>query len=56
MATIKTDPRLQEIPVIILTDYADKKLIQTCYRSGAASVIKKPLSEQSTKKKDPTLF
>ena len=39
---IKADPRLRDVPVIMLTGASDKTLVQECIRSGAVDFIVKP--------------
>lgn len=41
---IKTDAKLQQIPVIILTTSSDEKDIKYCYENGANSYIQKPIN------------
>jgi CheY-like chemotaxis protein len=43
LKTIKDDPELQIIPVIVLTTSLDEKDINYCYQMGANSYIQKPV-------------
>jgi CheY-like chemotaxis protein len=43
LATIKEDPSLASIPVVILTTSSDDRDIEICYRLGANSYIQKPV-------------
>ncbi len=43
LKTIKNDPELQVIPVIVLTTSLDEKDINYCYQMGANSYIQKPV-------------
>lgn len=43
LASIKADPELRRIPVVILTTSASPGDIQLCYRQGASSYIIKPI-------------
>ena len=43
LKTIKADPGLRSIPVIILTTSADDRDIEHCYASGASTYIQKPV-------------
>ena len=43
LRTLKKDPVLKKIPVIILTTSNDNKDIEACYNEGANSYIKKPV-------------
>jgi two-component system response regulator len=43
LSTIKQDPELKRIPVIVLTTSNDIKDIQSCYDSGANTYIRKPV-------------
>jgi CheY-like chemotaxis protein len=40
---VKTDPKLKQIPVIVLTTSKDDRDIEVCYRCGANSYIQKPV-------------
>ena len=40
---LKRDPVLKQIPVVVLTTFADEWDIQDCYRRGANSYMQKPL-------------
>lgn len=53
---IKLVEEFKKIPVIILTDNADKKLIRSGYEFGASSIVKKPLSDEATRQKIDTFF
>ncbi len=43
LKTIKNDPSLQTIPVVILSTSDNQREIQNCYRLGASSYINKPV-------------
>ncbi len=43
LRTLKADPELRSIPVIILTTSADERDIEQCYSYGAATYIQKPV-------------
>lgn len=44
LQTIKQDPRLRSIPVVVLTTSSDERDIQRCYNMGASTYIQKPVS------------
>ena len=44
LARVKSDPRINDIPVVILTTSDDELDIETCYRSGANTYVKKPVN------------
>jgi CheY-like chemotaxis protein len=48
---IKTDPEFNHIPVVILSETANKRITKECYALGASSFIIKPDSNAATKKK-----
>ncbi|MGD9852987.1 MAG: response regulator [Nitrospirales bacterium] len=43
LLTIKSDPHLRKIPVIVLTTSSDERDIESCYHRGANSYIVKPV-------------
>ena len=43
LRTIKTDPNLQKIPVIVLTTSSAEQDIEQCYAAGANSYVQKPV-------------
>ena len=43
LGTLKHDPRLNQIPIIIFTTSSNAKDIEECYRLGANSYITKPV-------------
>ncbi|HEX2641685.1 MAG TPA: response regulator [Thermoanaerobaculia bacterium] len=43
LADIKSDERLKQIPVIVLTTSSDDRDVEACYKSGANSYIQKPV-------------
>lgn len=43
LASIKADPDLKDVPVIVLTTSSDERDIQSCYNEGANSYIQKPV-------------
>lgn len=44
LETVKNDPRLHNIPVIIFTTSSSDRDIEDCYRLGANSYLTKPVS------------
>jgi len=44
LATVKADPLLRHIPVIVLTTSNDARDIDQCYDIGASTYIQKPVS------------
>jgi CheY-like chemotaxis protein len=44
LKTIKQDPRLHNIPVVIFTTSSNAKDVEECYRLGANSYLTKPVS------------
>lgn len=44
LETVKNDPRLHNIPVIIFTTSSNSRDIEDCYRLGANSYLTKPVS------------
>lgn len=44
LTSIRSDPRLQQIPVVMLTTSHRRKDILLCYRLGANSFISKPVT------------
>lgn len=55
---IKSDPRINFIPVVMLTTSADQNEIKTCFELGACSFITKPIQfdELIKKIKDLNLY
>lgn len=43
LETMKTDPRLHSIPVIIFSSSANSRDVEDCYRLGANSYLTKPI-------------
>jgi CheY-like chemotaxis protein len=43
LSDIKSDDRLKQIPVIVLTTSSDDRDVEACYKSGANSYIQKPV-------------
>jgi CheY-like chemotaxis protein len=43
LASIKQDPALKKIPVVILTTSADERDVSQCYELGASTYIQKPV-------------
>ena len=41
---IKSDPKLREIPVVVLTTSEDERDVKDCYEAGANTYICKPVS------------
>ncbi len=41
---IKSSPKLNKIPIVVLTTSSDEKDIESCYESGANSYIQKPVN------------
>ena len=44
LAQVKADAQLRSIPVVVLTTSADERDIEGCYRAGANSYVRKPVS------------
>ncbi len=44
LSTVKADPKLRHIPVIVLTTSSDARDVETCYEIGASTYIQKPVS------------
>lgn len=44
LQSLKSSPRYAKIPVAVYTTYTDKRLIDECYKSGAITVVAKPIS------------
>lgn len=44
LATVKADPVLKRIPVVVLTTSNDMRDVDQCYNIGASSFIQKPVS------------
>jgi CheY-like chemotaxis protein len=44
LMTIKADPKLRHIPIIVLTTSSDARDVETCYEIGASTYIQKPVS------------
>ncbi|MDQ2770386.1 MAG: response regulator [Bacteroidota bacterium] len=51
LETVKDDPRLHNIPVIIFTTSSNTKDIEECYRLGANSYLTKPVSYSGLEEK-----
>jgi len=47
LGEIKADPRLQQIPVVVLTTSTAEDDVDYCYRMGASSYIPKPVTFQA---------
>ena len=43
LRVVKADPKLRQIPIIVLTTSNDEKDISRCYDAGANSYVKKPV-------------
>ena len=43
LATVKQDPALKKIPVVILTTSSDERDVTQCYELGASTYIQKPV-------------
>lgn len=48
---LKSDPRYNHIPVIVLTGVKQATIVKECYALGASSFIQKPISANDTHKK-----
>ncbi|HBP87882.1 MAG: response regulator [Nitrospira sp.] len=46
LRTVKADPKLKKIPVIVLTTSSDERDIESCYQDGANSYIVKPVEAE----------
>ncbi|MES2892660.1 MAG: response regulator [Bacteroidota bacterium] len=44
LQSLKSTPRYAQIPVAVYTTYMDRRLIDECYKSGAITVVAKPIS------------
>jgi CheY-like chemotaxis protein len=53
---LKSDPKLCDIPVVILSDSDLPKYKNACYKYGASSFIKKPDTLEDTNKKIASFF
>jgi CheY-like chemotaxis protein len=53
---LKSDPKLCDIPVVILSDSYLPKYKNECYKYGASSFIKKPDTLEATNKKIASFF
>lgn len=47
LARVKSDPMISDIPVVILTTSDDEMDIDTCYRAGANTYVKKPVNMEN---------
>jgi CheY-like chemotaxis protein len=56
LKTIKADAQLATIPVVILGDSDQPFFREECYRAGASSLIRKPVTIEGTRKKIGTFF
>lgn len=43
LTTVKADPALRSIPVVVLTTSTDERDIERCYHAGANSYVNKPV-------------
>jgi two-component system, response regulator len=43
LATVKQDPALKKIPIVILTTSSDERDVTHCYELGASTYIEKPV-------------
>jgi CheY-like chemotaxis protein len=53
---LKSEDRFASIPVIVLSDSDLPRYKEACYRLGAASFIRKPVTMEETRKKIETFF
>ena len=44
LTQVKSDPRINDIPIVILTTSDDEMDVDTCYRAGANTYVKKPVN------------
>ncbi|GAB3732644.1 response regulator [Hymenobacter agri] len=51
LSTLKHDPRLNQIPVIVFTTSSNAKDIEECYRLGANSYMTKPVDYPALEEK-----
>jgi CheY-like chemotaxis protein len=51
LKTLKSDPALSHIPVIVLSGSVRQDIVQECYALGASSFIQKPWSSDDTRAK-----
>jgi len=47
LSRVKSDPTISDIPVVILTTSDDEIDIDTCYRAGANTYVKKPVNMEN---------
>lgn len=43
LTTVKRDPKLRKIPVVVLTTSSDERDVKQCYDLGASTYIQKPV-------------
>jgi two-component system, response regulator len=43
LATVKQDPALRKIPIVVLTTSSDERDVTRCYELGASTYIQKPV-------------
>jgi CheY-like chemotaxis protein len=43
LATLKGDPNLRSIPIVVLTTSTDERDVERCYQAGANSYLSKPV-------------
>ena len=55
LSTLKQDPHLQSIPVIILSTSTNTRDIEDCYRLGANSYLTKPIEFSALEEKTAAL-
>jgi CheY-like chemotaxis protein len=53
---LKTNPDFYQIPVVVLCEDISEEDVAACYRMGANSIIKKPVSMETTAAKMQTFF
>jgi two-component system response regulator len=56
LARLKADLKYNRIPVVVLTDTGAQEYVAACYRAGASSVVRKPVSMEDTEKKISSFF
>jgi CheY-like chemotaxis protein len=44
LSRVKSDPDINDIPIVILTTSDDEMDVDTCYRAGANTYVKKPVN------------
>ena len=56
LEALKKSPQSAEIPAVVLSESDASSYVAACYIAGAATVVKKPLSMESTRRKIRLFF